>query len=221
MSKYMNLKEKSYEIIKYNIINIIYKPGEYLEEKKLSSSLEVSRTPMREALSRLEDEGWINIYPRKGIYVAKIDETLINNVFEARKTLEISSLKLTAGRLPQMKLELLKEKLCELSMDVGKKMEDIDNKKKMEDIDEEFHNMIISFYDNFFLKKATINIMEHAKRIKMFSLDKKVKEAILKSTKEHIVLIDLLLDGKIEEVEQLLYKHLERAQRYYLKILIV
>ncbi|MCS5422277.1 MULTISPECIES: GntR family transcriptional regulator [Psychrilyobacter] len=212
MSKYMNLKEKSYEIIKHNIINLIYRPGEYLEEKKLSSSLEVSRTPMREALSRLEDEGWVNIYPRKGIYVAKIDETLINNVFEARKTLEISSLKLTAGRLPQMKLELLKEKFADLT---------VDDPKKLEIIDDEFHNMIISFYDNFFLKKATVNIMEHAKRIKMFSLDRKVKEVILKSKEEHIILIDLLLEEKIEEAEQLLYEHLERAQRYYLKILVV
>lgn len=212
MSKYMNLKEKSYEIIKQNIMNLTYIPGEYLEEKKISDSLEVSRTPMREALSRLEDEGWVKIYPRKGIYVSKVDENLINNIFDARKILEVSALKLTTNKLPKIKLELLKEKFDGLT---------VDDRKRMDDIDDELHNMILSFYNNFFLDKASINIMEHAKRIKIFSLGKKLKARILQSTEEHIILINLLLEGKIEEAEQVLYEHLERAQRYYLKILIV
>ena len=212
MSKYMNLKERSYEIIKQNIINLVYLPGEYLEEKKLSTSLEVSRTPMREALSRLEEEGWVKIYPRKGIYVAKIDENLINNVFEARKVLEVSALKLTVDKFPKMKLELLKEKFDGISMD---------DQKRLDDIDEKFHNMILSFYDNYFLEKTSINIMEHTKRIKMFSLGKKLKARMIQSTEEHIGLLELLLMGKVKEAEELLYTHLERAQRYYLKILIV
>ncbi len=212
MSKYMNLKEKSYETIKQNIIDLVYKPGEYLEEKKLSNSLGVSRTPMREALSRLEEEGWVKIYPRKGIYVTEINEELINNVFEARKNLEVSALKLSVGKLPKIKLELLKEKFLELTED---------DRKKMDDIDHEFHNMILSFYDNYFLKKVSINIMEHAARIKMFSLGKKLKSRIQQSTEEHIQLINLLLSGKVSDTEELLYAHLERAQIYYLKILIV
>lgn len=111
-----------------------------------------------------------------------------------------------------MKLELLKEKFDGLT---------VDDTKRMDDIDDEFHNMILSFYDNFFLNKVSINIMEHAKRIKMFSLGKKLKARILQSTEEHIILINLLLEEKIEEAEKVLYEHLERAQRYYLKILIV
>lgn len=213
MSKYMNLKEKSYETIKQNIIDLIYKPGEYLEEKKLSNSLGVSRTPMREALSRLEEEGWVKIYPRKGIYVTEINEELINNVFEARKNLEVSALKLSVGKLPKIKLELLKEKFLDLITE--------DDRKKMDDIDHEFHNMILSFYNNYFLEKVSINIMEHAARIKMFSLGKKLKARIQQSTEEHIQLIDLLLSEKISDTEELLYAHLERAQIYYLKILIV
>ncbi len=213
MSKYMNLKEKSYETIKQNIINLVYKPGEYLEEKKLSTSLGVSRTPMREALSRLEEEGWVKIYPRKGIYVTEINEELINNVFEARKNLEVSALKLSVGKLPKIKLELLKEKFSDLVIE--------DDRKKMDDIDHEFHNMILSFYDNYFLEKVSINIMEHAARIKMFSLGKKLKARIQQSTEEHIKLIDLLLLEEISDTEKLLYAHLERAQIYYLKILIV
>lgn len=212
MSKYMNLKEKSYDTIKQNIINLVYAPGEYLEEKKLSTSLEVSRTPMREALSRLEEEGWVKIYPRKGIFVSQIDEELINNVFEARKNLEASALKFTANKLSKIKLELLKEKFHSITLD---------EIKRMDDIDHEFHNMILSFYDNYFLKKVSVNIMEHTARIKMFSLGKKLKSRIQESTEEHIKLIDLLLAGKIEEAEELIYAHLERAQIYYLKILIV
>lgn len=211
MPTYMNLKEKSYELIKQNIINLNYVPGEYLEEKKLSSSLEVSRTPMREALSRLEEEGWVKIYPRKGIYVTKIDENLINDVFEARKNLEVSALKLARTKLPKIKLEFLKEKFNNLSTN---------ERKKMDDIDHEFHNMILSFYDNIFLEKISVNIMEQAKRIKMFSLGKKLKSRVIQSIEEHIKLIDLILENNIDEAEELLYAHLERAQIYYLKILM-
>jgi len=212
MSKYMNLKEKSYEIIKQNIINLVYMPGEYLEEKKLSASLEVSRTPMREALSRLEEEGWVKIYPRKGIFVSVIDEILINNVFEARKILEVSALKLTIKKLSKIKLELLKESLDGISMD---------DEKRLDQIDDKFHSMILSFYSNFFMNKVSINILEHTKRIKIFSLGKKLKARIIQSTEEHLELLDLLIEGNIEESEKLLYIHLERAQIYYLKILIV
>ena len=212
MSKYMNLKEKSYEIIKQNIINLVYMPGEYLEEKKLSASLEVSRTPMREALSRLEEEGWVKIYPRKGIFVSVIDEILINNVFEARKILEVSALKLTIKKLSKIKLKLLKESLDGISMD---------DEKRLDQIDDKFHSMILSFYSNFFMNKVSINILEHTKRIKIFSLGKKLKARIIQSTEEHLELLDLLIEGNIEESEKLLYTHLERAQIYYLKILIV
>lgn len=211
MSEYMNLKEKSYELIKQNIINLLYKPGEYLEEKKLSNSLGVSRTPMREALSRLEEEGWVKIYPRKGIYVSKIDEVLINNVFEARINLEVSALKFSMNKLPKIKLELIKEKLNSISLDEAKSLDEIDH---------ELHNMISSFNENYFLKKISINIMEHTIRIKRFSLGKKWESRIQESTKEHIELIDLLLDKKIKEAESLLYSHLEKAQIYYLKILL-
>jgi DNA-binding GntR family transcriptional regulator len=93
--------------------------------------------------------------------------------------------------------------------------------KRMDDLDHEFHNMILSFYDNYFLKKISLNIMEHTERIKMFSLGKKLESRILESQDEHVKLIDLLLAGKIEEAEKILYIHLEKAQIYYLKILIV
>ncbi len=213
MSKYMNLKEKSYEEIKRNIINLNYAPGEYLEEKKLSESLGVSRTPMREAISRLEEEGWLKVYPRKGIYVTAIDEDLINNVFDARKNLEVSALKFAVNKISRIKLKLLLEKFQLMERKDGVEIDDVDH---------EFHNMILSFYDNFFLEKISKNIMEHSKRIKMFSLGKKLKTRIDQSTEEHIKLIEYILEGSIEEeVEQFLYDHLERAQIYYLKILIV
>lgn len=212
MSEYMNLKEKSYKIIKQNIINLVYAPGEYLEEKKLSHSLNVSRTPMREALSRLEEEGWVKIYPRKGIYVSNIDEELINNVFEARKNLEVPALKLSLNRLPSIKLKLLKEKYTNIN---------ISETNTLNDIDQEFHGMILSFYENYFLKKISLNIVEHTTRIWRFSLGKKLKSRIIESNDEHIKLIDLLLGGNIDEAEKILYDHLEKAQIYYLKILIV
>ncbi len=79
-----SLKQKAYYAIKDKIIRCEYSPGAMLNEEALREELHVSRTPIRDALSRLEQEGLISILPKKGIVVSSLSMNDINLIFEVR-----------------------------------------------------------------------------------------------------------------------------------------
>ena len=75
-----NLKIKAYNYIKNKIISGVYPPNQKIEESEISNELNFSRTPIREAINTLKDEGWITIIPRKGIFVSEISLKDINDI---------------------------------------------------------------------------------------------------------------------------------------------
>lgn len=79
-----SLKLQAYNAIKEKIINCEYAPNTLLNEEVLREELHVSRTPIRDALSRLEQEGLITILPKKGIMVSGLSINDINMIFEVR-----------------------------------------------------------------------------------------------------------------------------------------
>ncbi len=83
---YMDLREK--------IINCVYKPGEVLSELRLTEDYGVSRTPIREAISRLEPEGYVEILPKKGIRITDITLDDAVQIFETRLRMEPVCLKM-------------------------------------------------------------------------------------------------------------------------------
>ena len=94
-----SLKEKAYVELKEMIISGKLKSNERIDEELLSKSLNVSRTPVREAINKLEQEGWINIVPRKGMFVNNISIKEINDVFQVRSNLEPIILEMAFERL--------------------------------------------------------------------------------------------------------------------------
>ena len=102
-----SLKEKAYVELKEMIISGKLKSNERIDEELLSKSLNVSRTPVREAINKLEQEGWINIVPRKGMFVNNISIKEINDVFQVRSNLEPIILEMAFERLEKNILEYL------------------------------------------------------------------------------------------------------------------
>ena len=83
-----NLKNKAYQIIKERIMSCDYKPNTFLNEADLIEEIDASRTPIREALNKLEQEGFVQIIPKKGVMVTGLTLLEINQTFEARILLE-------------------------------------------------------------------------------------------------------------------------------------
>ena len=87
------LSRKVFEYLYNDILFLKLKPGQLIKEKEISTKLDVSRTPIREALLKLEDEGLVEIYPQRGTYISKIS---IESVYEShfiRESIEIATVK--------------------------------------------------------------------------------------------------------------------------------
>lgn len=96
-----DLKNYAYNTLKERLITCTYAPGSILNEAHLTADLKLSRTPVREAVSRLECEGFVKVLPKKGIYVTDILLSDTLQIFQIRSELEPIILRLSATRLPR------------------------------------------------------------------------------------------------------------------------
>lgn len=87
----MSAAERAYSVIRGQILNGSHVPGTMLGEAALATEIGVSRTPVRVALARLQDEGWIHIYPKRGAIVQGIDERTVSELADARYVLETTA----------------------------------------------------------------------------------------------------------------------------------
>ena len=100
-----DLKNYAYNIMKEHLINCTYAPGSILNEAHLTAGLKLSRTPVREAVSRLESEGFVKVIPKKGIYVTDILLSDVLQIYQIRMEFEPTILRLAASRLPKEEIQ--------------------------------------------------------------------------------------------------------------------
>ena len=84
MSVKETLRVQAYNLIKDKIINCVYRPGEMINEERLIEELNLTRTPIRDALGRLEQEGLVQIRPKRGILITPLDFQKVSDLLEAR-----------------------------------------------------------------------------------------------------------------------------------------
>jgi DNA-binding GntR family transcriptional regulator len=105
-----SLKLQAYQYLKTKILNCEYRPNEFLNEQKLCAEMgNISRTPMRDALGRLEQEGLITILPKKGLMVSGITEEDVHSMFEMRLLVEPYALRTYGNLIPREQLEAYTE----------------------------------------------------------------------------------------------------------------
>ena len=105
-----SLKLQAYQYLKTKILNCEYRPNEFLNEQKLCAEMgNISRTPMRDALGRLEQEGLITILPKKGLMVSGITEEDVHSMFEMRLLVEPYALRTYGSEIPQEELAAFTE----------------------------------------------------------------------------------------------------------------
>jgi len=123
LGKSLSLKDKVIMSIKNQIILGNLKHGSRLREEELSKAMNVSRAPIREAFNQLENEGFVKIIPRKGVFVSPINKQLIEDVFEQNEIIESAVLEKSFEKIPLSELEemerLFKEYLKKPTMEEG------------------------------------------------------------------------------------------------------
>ena len=109
MNEFLPLREVVFNTLRKAILTGQLKPGDRLMEVHLANKLGVSRTPIREAIHKLEQEGLVTMVPRRGAEVAKVTERSLQDVLEVRRALDVLSVELACERISEEELEHLKK----------------------------------------------------------------------------------------------------------------
>lgn len=203
-----NLKLKAYNYIKKKIISGVYAPNQKLEESEISSELNFSRTPIREAINTLKDEGWITIIARKGIFVSEISLKDINDIFKVRENIEPVILRLAFENIDIKELDDFQK-----SFEKYYKSEEL-NSIILDEEDNNFHNFILSSSKNKFLINMMTNVYEHNQRLRNISKQKleKRKDAI----HEHLEIIKAIKEKNMEKAIETLSFHIVESRNNFL-----
>ncbi|MGL6015391.1 MAG: GntR family transcriptional regulator, partial [Selenomonadaceae bacterium] len=155
LDSYQPLREVVCETLRAAIRKGILKPGERLMEIQLAEELGVSRTPVREAIRKLELEGYVIMMPRRGTYVANLSIRDVNEVFEIRTSLDSLASGLAAERITDEELERMQR----LLVMIGEYIEKNDMEKIVE-TDTEFHDILYQASRNTRLVGIISNLRE-------------------------------------------------------------
>ncbi len=202
MNEYLPLRDVVFNTLRQAILRGELKPGERLMEIQLANKLGVSRTPIREALRKLELEGLVNMVPRKGAEVADITEKSLRDVLEVRKALEELSVQLACEKITEEEIEELKR-----AAERFKDTLDDQDVTKIAEADVAFHDIIYTATDNQKLILLLNNLREQMYRYRVEYLKK--EEAYPQLIAEHEELIDNISKRNKEEATRIMCEHID------------
>jgi DNA-binding GntR family transcriptional regulator len=209
LDNYKPLREVVFESVRGAIISGVLKPGERLMEVQLAEKLGVSRTPIREAIRKLELEGLVIMMPRKGAYVADLSLKDITDVLEIRAALEGLASGLAALRITDEEIEGL-----ELTAQQFHQALEADDFDMIVQKDMEFHDRIFKATRNEKLLQITNNLREQVQRFRIMYINKSNKSKDL--AKEHYEIAEAISKRNIDMAERIAKRHIENAEKYIL-----
>lgn len=211
-------KDKVYKMIKKKVISLELKPGSNFTELEISSKLNFGKSPVREALKRLEQENFITAIPYKGYLVKEISRNYVIELLEMRKILETHVSKVLADKVKngdanvsQFLAKILKEHE-RLGPRVlrGQKGEGIG---KIVDIN--FHFKLSRLYNNSVYQQILHRLFDQILRV--MNLSAQVPDRIKKSFEEHYNILLAIKKGLPDEAEKLTIVHIESVKLDILK----
>lgn len=162
INEYLPLRDVVFQTLRQAILRGELEPGERLMEIHLAERLGVSRTPIREAIRKLELEGLVVMIPRRGAVVASITEKDLKDVLEVRRTLEIMAAEVACDRITPELLEELKKAGQEFW-----NLKDTEDVTKLAEADVKFHEIIYLATDNPRLLHILNNLREQMYRYRL------------------------------------------------------
>jgi DNA-binding GntR family transcriptional regulator len=197
------LKDRIYEELKTAIISVdIYADSEEhrLDERQLSEDLGVSRTPIREALCRLENEGFVRTIPRRGAFVARKTKNEILDMITVWAALESMAARLITERASDEKIATLRKMFA--TFEDSQVQANID---EYSDTNVNFHQALFNLSDCDLLKQMTENLFLHMRSIRMrtISEDNRASRSII----DHMHIIEALEARDTDLAERLVRQH--------------
>jgi len=207
---YKPLREVIFDTLREAIIIGELKPGERLMEVQLAEKMGVSRTPVREAIRKLELEGLVNMIPRRGAHVADLSVKDIMDVLEVRASLDGLAAALAASRITDDELKELKQVQIQFANYVEK-----DNLQGSIRKDVEFHDIIYRASRNDKLMQIISNLREQIHRFRVIYLKDYISPKDI--IKEHAEIYDAISARDEEAALKVAQMHIRNQETTIIK----
>lgn len=204
-----SLSEWAYETLLDRMLSRELPPGTLLQERSLGESMHISRTPIREALARLESEGFVTRHAGRLLIVREIPVQELMQIFHVRALLEVEGIALATHRIDLERLKWLRDMF---RMQMKGPIPDGGNHWDADDL---LHGAIAEASGNMVLADMVRNLR---RKTRMFSL-KRMPERFLPGSKEHLAIIEALINRDEAAARRSMSVHLENSKLSILHIL--
>jgi DNA-binding GntR family transcriptional regulator len=206
----ISIRERVYLYIKDLILDGEFKTGDRLVERELAERLNISRTPIREALFRLESQGFVKTVPRKGVIVADISEKEIIEVFTILSSLEVLAVKLAVQKLDD-------ETKGKFTACIQKVEECLQNKNEVDfsDLHSELNYLLYSSAKNTKLYEILSGLSDYIRAFAKKGYQKAGRAE--QSMEEHVKIMEAIINQESDMAEYLTKIHIENSKKAYVE----
>lgn len=203
----LSLSEHAYRSLRDQLIMLEIRPGDAINDSALAASLGIGRTPVREALKRLESDHLVVSYPRRGTFATRVDFTELADISEIRQLLE----PLAARRAARNATAPMRAKFRDLAADIARSEPGNSDQHDLMRFDIKVHRQIYAAAGNAHLEDVLIRYDNLATRIWCLVLDK--IPSVAGHITEHVKLLQAIADGDGELSAGLALEHVTNFEK--------
>jgi DNA-binding GntR family transcriptional regulator len=205
--------EQAYGEIRRRILDNYYAPGHQVLEQELAADLGMSRTPVREALIRLQNERFVQLIPRHGMRVVPLSIQDLREVYEVLTSLELTAIeRLARAALDEEALAAIEKPVAEMDSAVKKK-----DVEAWAQADERFHRILVTLCGNHRLAAMVETLWEQSHRARMTTVW--LRASLEQSNREHRAVLDAIRQGDWRQARARHVKHRARAMAEIVNLL--
>lgn len=208
----LSMAQQAYLHLRERLVMLDIPPGEPLNEQALAADLEVGRTPLREAIKRLETEQFVVSFPRRGTFATRVDPTVLAEISEVRRALEplaASRAARHADATGRVQLGAVRDDLLRL--------DDLSTPRQHMEMDVQVHTTIYALARNTHLERSLTHYLFLAMRIWSASLRR--LEDVSDHIAEHVGLLDAVGSGDEDLAARLMLEHMEHFEAAIRRVL--
>lgn len=202
-----SLGAKAFLILRDKILNEEYKKGDKLNEVALATALEISRTPVREALKQLELEGLVQSIPNRGVFVIGFNSRDIDDMFEIRLALEGLAIQFAIDRMDEQHLEEIKQLYSQ--MELYTQLKDVQTIAKL---NLQFHNAIYQSTQSKYFAKMLNDINYYVNVTSRHSILK--PQRLEGALAEHKAILDAIIEKDKSKAKKTIKRHIRQTQSF-------
>ena len=201
-----SLAEQIEERLRKQIFNRELKPGERISADRISERLNVSVTPIRDAINSLANEGFVRVEPRVGVFVERCDPTMLRDIYDVRIALECLAIRKATHNASDEEIQ----EAIDLYSKAKKAYDATGDFAELIRHDHHLHALIIENSGNDYLK-SVMSKLRNKMKWAMTAVETRTPDSFLRTYPEHIAVLEAMMEKDSENAEELLRQHLERA----------